>query len=940
MASFISDFSKYIINTNTSFKDICIVVPNHRARLFIKKELSEIIKKPTIAPEITTIKDIFIDNSKIVECDDIYLLYKLFNIYKRNTGTSDDFDEFYFWGEIILRDFDNIDKYLIDPEQLFSNIIDIKQIDSTFSTYDESELEIIKKFWQHIDQAKLSEHKKSFLNLWEKMFKIYSDFNKELKAEGIGYEGLIYKTVVNNISEFNFTKSKYFFLGFNALNRCEFKLFKHIKANKDSLFFWDADKYYINDKTQEAGLFIRDNIRHFPNAQGFDFSDSILSKNTNIEVLLAPSEIAQVKLVPDILEQWSKENDFDIEKTAIILGDENLLIPLIYSIPEKFQNFNVSMGYPIKSSSAFSFINHLCSLQKTSIYKNETELFYFKSVINFIKHPYISSIFEKDCRNLEKNIVNNKQIYIDNNTLNVNELFKLIFSNKKDKNNINQLADYFNLIIDKTLLLLSEHEKFKFEVEFLRRSGLRLKVLSDTISKHKIEFTNHDIFFRLVINSLKNLSVPFEGEPLSGMQVMGFLETRLLDFDRIILLSINEGYFPKKNMPQSIIPYNLKRFYGLPSLEYHDSIYAYYFYRLLHKSKDIKIIYSAQAQDGPGEASRFISQLDYELNNLKIKKTAYKIKTVPSKDIIVDKTPIIMEKIFGLLSHRISPSKINTLLNCPLMFYFQNIEKIKEPEKLEEKDDAAYFGSVFHESVKILYDNLPKSKVLQANDLNELKNTEKIENAIKKGIAKTQNISEEKLDSSVTKSLLSEVIKKYIHLLIDHDIKSLPLSIVDLETEKSFGLKIISDNREVACNIAGIIDRVDLKDGNIRVLDYKTGKVKRKTKSVDDLFNNDRETDLNGITQTMIYALMFSNEENKYPILPGLININELNTNSNHDLYFDKQVISMEDKDLFDRLIILLKEKLAELVNKNISFTQTSNEKTCEYCDYKTICMR
>lgn len=936
MKSFISEVAEYIIKNNDSFKNISIVVPNRRTGLFIKQALADQLQKPAIAPEITPIKEIFTKNSTYTEAEEILLLFLLFECFSKHTDKFQEFDEFYFWGEIILKDFDYIDKYLIDNNKLFANIKDIKEIDSLFDTYDETELEIIKKFWQHIDQAKISEHKHRFLELWEKMNLIFAEFKNKLSERGIAYEGLIYRQVAENINNVSFNKDNYYFVGFSALNRCEHKLFDVLTRENKAKFFWDADQYYISDEIREAGYFIRENIKKFPNAPGFIISDNISQKNFKAEILVAPTEIAQMKLIPQILDDWKDHEDFIPEKTAIILADENLLIPLMYSIPEEFQNYNISMGYPIKSSNAFSFINLLCQLRlNVSLRKNKNH-YYFKNVINLLKHGFLSEFFAKECKELEEYIVKNKLIVIEEEVLHKNDFLKKLFT--ISGNSIKHTTEWLSQLINEVLFMLPENDNFKIEAEFMRKISLRINVLSDTIISNEIDFSDLRTYFRLLQNSLYNLSVPFEGEPLQGLQILGFIETRALDFDKIIMLSINEGHFPKNTAPQSIIPYNLRKFYGLPAIEYQDSIYAYYFYRLFQRAKDIKIIYSAQSQDGKGEASRFISQLEYELKNISQTGAAYKINTLVPQKIIVKKTKEIISRIKEQLQKGISPSSINTYLNCPLMYYFRYIEKIKEPDKLEEKEDAAYFGSVFHESMNFLYESLPK-RVLTERDLDYINNEQNINAAIKKAISSVLKIEEENIDIDQSNTLLAEVVHKYVKLMMDFDKKELPLTIIDLESSHHFMMEINTGEEIINCKIEGIIDRIDLKDGVYRVLDYKTGKITKSVKSLDDLFEDNRKNEFNAITQTLLYSLMYKPAED-LPICPGLINTNELATKADHKIKINKKLLEIADKDLQNDFLEQLRKKLEILTNNSNDIIQTENYKTCDYCDYKKICMR
>lgn len=940
--SFISNVVKYILNEAADLNDLCVIVPNRRVGVFFKRELALQIKKTSFYPEILPIKEIFSENTKLNEAENIVLLFNLYKSFNKYTDRFKDFDDFFFWGEIILNDFDYIDKYLIDHKKLFANVAEIKEIDSIFDSYAPEEVEIIQKFWQHIDQAKLSNQKKSFLELWKAMDSIFVDLKKSLKEQNIAYPGMIYREIAENISTLKFDKKTYAFVGFNALNKCEHAVFEFLKKNKTSLFFWDADQYYIDDAIQEAGLFIRENAKKYPAPKGFYFDDNIKDKQSLIDVIVAPSETAQVKLVPEILNEWKHAKGFDYENTAVILADENLLIPLLYSLPQEIQDYNISMGYPIKGSAAYSFINAVFKLQLDIKSIEEKPFFHFKSVLNILNHAITNSIFGEDCIKLKNNIIKNNNLLLDEDFYktilnNDNEFFSVLFKFSNDS--INTAADYLSKVVSTTISELYKKEVLRLELEFLQQISKNLNLLYDTFSKNKIDFESLKIYFRIVNNSLQNLNVPFEGEPLKGLQILGFLETRAIDFDRLIILSMNEGHFPKKSAPQSIIPYNIRKFYGLPSIEYQDSIYAYYFYRLLQKAKQIKIIYSAQALDGQGEASRFISQLDYELKNVNTHHKSYLISSSKKNKITVQKTDDILKKIVQHLEKGISPSAINSFLDCSLKYYFKYIANLAPADTLEEKDDAAYFGSVFHEAMSIIYSDFT-GKIVSIEDIKSKLNDIEISKAILKAVAIVLQIPEKDAVRFHSDSLLTEVIHKYVNNLIKVDAKHAPFKIIGLETnkERTFKLDLDSQN-SVNIKIKGIIDRIDFKNNIYRVLDYKTGKVTNKISSIDDLFVNDRRPELNGVTQTLVYAMMFRDKPDML-VCPGLISINELLTNPHSNLIIQKQNIDYVDDKIMTEFQNNIMQSFKNLLDSNHWFLQTENEKSCSFCDYKKICKK
>ncbi|MDI9535110.1 MAG: hypothetical protein QM212_03930, partial [Bacteroidota bacterium] len=594
MKSFLFEVAQNIIQQKDDFQNICIVVPNRRTELFLKKEIVNSLNETSWLPQIITIKSIFESNSNLIVEDDLLLISKLFNVYKNCTGSNENFDNFYYWGQIILSDFDDVDKYLVDAEKLFASINDIQEIDAKFSSFDEKELEIIKRFWTNIDIDKPSSHKAEFLSLWSKMYDIYSEFRKILFEQGVAYQGMAYRDLVENIHNVNLEKDKYFIVGFNALNKCEIEVFKFLKTNRETAFFWDYDDYYVKNNEHEAGRFLRNNLKLFTNDLKSN-NDKIKSQNLDVEVISLPTSVAQVKLIEEILTEWKAQPDFDIEKVAIALGDENLLIPLMTSIPDFVGDYNITMGFPLKNTKAFNFFSNLLSLRQNSRFLTDSLKFYHKDIVSILTQTYISEFFSKDAQEILEYINKEKSIYVDLSSFTQNEfLAKLFDANVKD---VPEILNWLSEVIADVLDLVSKKEDFIFETEFLLKLSNSINLVSDCFIDGKIIIERKEILFKILLNAVKSVSLAFEGEPLKGMQVLGFLETRNLDFDRVIMLSLNEGVFPKKSAAQTLIPYNLRKFYELPSIEFQDSIFAYYFYRLLQRAKDVKILYAAQGDE-------------------------------------------------------------------------------------------------------------------------------------------------------------------------------------------------------------------------------------------------------------------------------------------------------------------------------------------------------
>ncbi|MDD2385607.1 MAG: PD-(D/E)XK nuclease family protein [Bacteroidales bacterium] len=934
MKSFLTEVAEHILKEFPNTRELEIIVPNRRTGLFLRKYLTQLTDKTIWLPKITPIQDIFYDNSELVEAEDITLIYKLYKAFIKHTGSKESFDDFYYWGEIILNDFDDIDKYLVDAQKMFDTIVDIKEIDQKFDGYEEEAIEIIKKFWYNVNQAKISTHKQSFLELWRAMFNIYSDFKQELRKDNIAYQGMIYKDVAESISTINFTSPDCVVVGFNALNKCEKQLLNVIKSSSNTRFFWDADQYYLKDKYQEAGRFIRENIRKYPPYSDIGIVDYINTILKDIEVIMAPSPISQVKLIPEILDKWQKEDDFDLQKTAIVLGDENLLIPLMYSIPESIESYNVSMGFPVKNTMSAAFVNHLMMLQQRYRTKDSSTKFYFKDVFAILNHSFIKLIDGSKAAELKNKITKEKTIYVDAEEFEDSEILKSIFCPKNET--LALFATYLPEICSQVLAKISSSDDFILEAEFLNRILARLIALKDCISDEQIQFESNNIYLKLVNNFMRSLNLAFEGEPLNGLQILGFLETRSLDFDRVIMLSLNEGVFPKTSVSQSLIPYNLRKFHELPSIEFKDSIFAYYFYRLLQRSKEIKIIYSSQSGEGASEASRFISQIKYELKqDIKFVSRAYKIGIDSGKINVGQKSERVIQKIREHLTSGVSPTAINKYLDCKFKYYLHYIEEIKEPDKLEEEEDAAFFGSLFHQIMQNVYAPFI-GKDLIDKDFDGFDDAF-INTQMRAAIRTVFDLKSETEIDEFENKIIVEIIKKYVKLTLRYDKKNLPLTIIELEEQNDFKLDLPAFNFTV--NIKGDIDRVDRQGEIYRVLDYKTGKTNTNCKSISELFEPDRKYDKGMITQILLYVLMYGKDSN-LAICPGIININNLDGNFDYRVKINRKTINIFDSELKDELKSALQDVFEEMLNKDIEFTQTSNLDNCGFCPYKNICNR
>jgi len=925
------------------FKDTIIVFPNKRAGVFFKKHLNDVVKETIWIPQITTLNEFVEEQSELQKDDNMSLIFKLFNIYRKHIKTEETFDDFYYWGEMLLNDFDDIDKYLVDAKDLFSNLLSLKEIESEFDYLSEEQIQAIKKFWNTFSVDKVSNDQKEFLKLWEKLYTIYSEFKAHLQKEGLCYEGMGYRSIIDKINDktFNIKAQKILFIGFNALNRCEEQLFTHLQNNKKAEFYWDYDTYYVNNKDHEAGFYMKKNLKSFPNVFDMENYNKFSHTNKQIDIYSVPSDIGQTKMLSNHLKNIT-ENDLD--KNAIILGDENLLIPTLHSIPQNIDKINVTMGYPAQNSTVAGYIKNIVDLQTTTKTSGEKSVFYFKQIISILNHQFINSEEAND--DIAK-IKKFNKVYISPDSLTIDDRTKRIFECPKTGK---EASEYLLRTLHETFEKLdntdSEEGLVKIEKEYLYNLYLSIKRTNTILEDYKIELETKT-YYHIVSKIIKGLSIPFEGEPLTGLQVMGLMETRLLDFENLYILSANEGKLPKVSTSNSYVPYNLRTGFGLPTLEHQDSIYAYYFYRLIQRAKNIKFYYSSKS-DGirTGEMSRYLHQLKYE-SGYKVNEHSVinDISVENKKAISYTKNDEILTQLNNLTTNKerpLSPTAINEYLTCPLKFYFKYIAEMREEDEVTEDIDPRVFGMIFHDSMEEIY-NTTKGKEVTTALIDKLLDKEnplvieKLNESFNKNFLKEQNLT--KIEGK--NEIIYNIILNYIKEVLRKDKKNCPFKI--LETEQKHTLAINVDGKKVY--IGGMIDRVDLTKEGVRIIDYKSGKADREFISIDDLFGDDHKKQNKAALQTFLYCMMY---DSKYSpsenIVPGIYALKDIFKNDYTYKLIQKANRKKEPvrdyRDFKDELNEGIKTLITEIHDSTKPFCQTEDDDVCKWCIYKELCHR
>ena len=882
MKTFLESVAEDLLNKfGTNLADVAIVFPNKRAALFLNEYLARKAQKPIWSPAYITISDLFRQQSTLVVGDQIKLICDLHKSFVKITGINETLDHFFSWGQLLLSDFDDIDKNMADAKQVFSNISNLHELDDVDYLSD-NQRKALKSFFSTFNEEHESELRQRFLQLWSRFEEIYNDYKDRLNKQNIAYEGMLYREVANK-ETFSLPYKKYVFIGFNMLQKVEQKLFSILEKENKAMFYWDFDSYYMNDN--EAGHFIKEYLEKFPNELNNRDEDvySNLVKQKNITYISSHTEDLQARYIA----QWINENNRanDGRKTAIVMCDESLLTTVVHCLPENIRDVNITTGFPLKQTPVATTI--------------------------------IQGLKDKSVKEIIKSLLDSRE------------------------NVANEESD----------------TKKQFEAEALFRAYTLLNRIDKLIDDGDLKVDNITLQ-RLVSQIIGTTTIPYHGEPIKGIQIMGVLETRNLDFDHVILLSCNEGNMPKGLNDSSFIPHSIRKAFELTTVEHKTSIYSYYFHRLLQRAKDITILYNNSTEDGhTGEMSRFMLQLLVESNHY-IKQNA--LFAGQEQNLKLPKT-IIKDKNIEVALNKISsiyPTSINRYLRCPLQFYYRDILGLDELEDYEEGTiDNRSFGNIFHRASQLVYEDL-KTRVnhdyFTNNDLELLdKHPELIVLSVDKAIR------EELFDNAAEMPQLNgiqtinrEVIIHYIHRLIEIDKKLVPFKIIGTEQKVNKKINIKTSNGSKEINIGGFIDRLDkitdteTGEIKIRVVDYKTGSKAFKNNIVDinEIFSQKMigEKHSDYYLQTMLYSLMVRNSDkwNKdgLPVIPALLFIQHT-AGEKYDptLCINKEKIS-DIKEFEAQFTEEITKLLEELFDTSVSFIPTDDRKSCTLCPYKQLC--
>lgn len=922
---------------------VAVVFPNKRAGLFFNEYLSTLSDEPVWSPTYLSISELMQQLSELQLGDPIQLVCELYKVFCAQTETPETLDEFYFWGEMLIADFDDVDKNLVPAHQLFSNLQDLKELMPGFDFLDEEQKQAIQQFFFNFSIDKKTELKDRFTRLWNRLRFIYEDYRAALRSKKMAYEGMLYRDVIEHLEVDSLKYDSYLFVGFNVLSKVEISLFSRLQEAGRALFYWDYDHFYLDDLNHEGGEFIRRNLKMFPSQLRSGEIFRQLGTPKKVRFIASSTESGQARYLSD----WAREHTSPVEReNAVVLCNEALLLPVLHSLPDGLKNINITMGYPLAQTPVFSFIEAVTDLQIAG-YKKDSGRFTYASVVAVLKHPYVRQL-SAQAEDLEQMLTVRNRFYPHPSELQVDDLLTFLF---QPVNGNRDFCHYLAQLLQRLTGLFQQAENSNELFNQLYRESLfraftlvnRLLSLIDTGDLEVKPTTLRSLLNRLMAGS----SIPFHGEPAVGLQVLGVLETRNLDFRNMIILSVNEGKLPKGVNESSFIPYNLRKAFGMTTIEHKNAVYAYYFYRMIQRAESVTMLYNTST-DGlnRGEMSRFMLQF---LADWKYPIERYVLeagqKPKVSEPIVIEKEEEVMKRLKSIT--RLSPSALNTYLDCRLKFYYKYVAHLKMPDEVSAEIDSAKFGTIFHEAAEHIYKDLcVNGTLIRPEDLEALlKHPYRLQDYVDAAFKKHffQVSPDEKPEYNGVQLLNSKVILSYLRQLLRVDKTYAPFVFAGAEQPVEEPITFVTyDNEEQTVVMGGVIDRMDVKDGVLRIVDYKTGGTPIIPNAMEQLFKP-AEHRPGYIFQTFLYAAIMCKTQS-LKVAPSLIYIHKAASESYSPVIemgqFKQRVqvtnFSLLEDDFRERLENLLQE----IYDPNEAFKQTEFKKQCDYCDFKSICSR
>lgn len=943
---------------------VAIVFPNKRASLFFNEYLAMQSDRPIWSPAYVSISELFRQLSPWKSGDPIRLVCELYKVFREETRSEETLDDFYFWGELLISDFDDVDKNLVDADRLFSNLQDLKNIMDDYDFLDSEQEEAIRQFFQNFSIERRTQLKEKFISLWDKLGDIYHHYRRNLEELGIAYEGMMYRYVMEELQPDKLKYEHYVFVGFNVLNKVETKFFERLREAGKALFYWDYDVFYTRlprentpPYTHEAGEFILRNLKLFPNELPEAVFDT-LRKPKNVRFISAPTENAQARYLPEWIRSVTKrdlqETPVKEKENAVVLCNEALLLPVLHSIPPEVKNVNITMGFPLAQTPVYSFVSALIELQTTG-YRRDTGRYQYEAVQSVLKHPYTRQL-STSAESLEKQLTRDNRFFPLPSELKQDIFLEQIFT---PKTGISALCQYLTDMLREVAVLYRQEQETddifnQLYRESLFKSYTLINRLLNLIDNGELNI-QIDTLRRLLCRLLATSNIPFHGEPAIGMQVMGVLETRNLDFRNLIMLSLNEGQLPKAGGDSSFIPYNLRKAFGMTTIEHKNAVYAYYFYRLIQRAENVTLLYNTASEGlNRGEMSRFMLQFLVESPH-SISREYLEAGQSPQsgREIRVEKTPEIITRMYERYDVNrhpkslFSPSALNTYLDCRLKFYYRYVAGLKAPDEVSAEIDSALFGTIFHRAAELVYKDLTANgKEIRKDDLEQvLRNDIKLQNYVDTAFKEEffHVALTEKPEFNGTQLINAKVITSYLRQLLRNDLQYAPFFMEGMEKKVTEIIEIETPQGKLALNIGGTIDRIDSKDDTLRIVDYKTGGSPKTPENIKQLFTP-ADGRPNYIFQTFLYASIMCRKQS-LKVAPSLLYIHQAASETYSPVIEMGEArqpkmpvnnFAFYEDEFRERLQTLLQE----IYNPEEAFTQTEDTKKCEFCDFRELCRR
>jgi len=914
--SFLNQIAQVLIRDySAKLTDTIVVLPNKRAKVFLIEALKNQAVNNILSPQIISIEDFIQDISGIRSVDPIELLFEFYEVYLSITDQAarQSFELFANWAKTLLQDFNEIDRYLLEPTHVLSYLKDIEDI----------------KKWG-IEVENKTTLLENYIDFWKLLPKYYEALYNHLLQKGIGYQGLIYREAVNNLSHFsdNLKQQQFLFAGFNALNAAEEKIIQHLMASGHARIYWDADQAFLNDPFHDAGLFVRrfkESWKHYK-FNPFEWIMDDFSQTKNISVIGTPKTIGQAKIAGSIIEKTIHSNPGgSLDKVAVVLGEENMLVPLLYALPASVGALNITMGYSAKNNPAQIIIAKLFKMHTNALARNNKGyVFYYKDVLDILNHPLIEP-FAKTTALVTLINQNNYTFITHKKLLELNqdgsELFQLLFR-KWENGSLSVLESLSTLlqIIKNNLNNDSEEEKITKSFVFSIFKVINKLINYYTAHRHIDKIETLYAIYKQVIDLAE---VSFEGEPLNGLQVMGVLESRVLDFDTVIVTSMNEGKFPAGKSQNSFIPYDVKRELGLPTFKEKDAIYTYHFYHLLQRAKNIYLLYNTESEGlDAGERSRFITQLEVErqpkhnltqeIYNAELPEVAYQPMVIPKSESVMLRLREIAEKGF-------SPSALTSYIRNPVDFYFKKILRISEVEEVEENIALNTLGTIIHETLKALYDPFI-GRFISEQDIKDC--FAKIDDEVLKQFRIVYKEGEIKKGRNL---LAFEVARRNVQNFLKTELESIQNgdAVKIIALEETYERMLVHPELPFPVLIKGNVDRIEQRNGKTRIIDYKTGKVEAGDVSLKQWNKLTAEIKSDKIIQVLAYAYMYAPNVPDQEIEAGIISFKNLKSGFLPFNFTENKIqVSVVNEEISTNYITQLVLLLKEILNPGIPFTE------------------